>query len=122
MSACAGSYLALLFWVNHVGMPALQAGHGRSVLEQQVVGTRNVRNPAWLDGFFGGLNLQIEHHLLPGCPSGRLRRVQPLVRKLCAEQSLAYHEESLPEALASVTRHVSAVARGAGGLSPRESG
>lgn len=111
MSASVGVYLALLFWVNHVGMPALRAGHGRSPLEQQVLGTRNIRHPAWLDGLFGGLDFQIEHHLLPGCPSGRLRRVQPLARETCARAGLPYHEEALTGALASVTRHVSAVAR-----------
>jgi fatty acid desaturase len=110
-SAVVGAYLALLFWVNHVGMPALQADHGRSVLEQQVVGSRNVRNPAALDWFFGGLNFQIEHHLLPGCPSMRLRRAQPLTRAACHAHALPYHEERFGEALASVTRHVFVVAR-----------
>ncbi len=122
MSACVGTYLALLFWVNHVGMPVLQAGHGCTTLEQQVVGTRNVRSPAVLDWFFGGLHFQIEHHLLPTCPSARLRRAQPRVRAACQAQSLPYREEAFGEALASVTRHVFAVARAETALSSRESG
>jgi fatty acid desaturase len=118
MSACVGSYLAVLFWVNHVGMPALQAGHGRSALDQQVLGTRNVRNAPGLDWFFGGLNFQIEHHLLPGCPSGRLRLVQPLARETCERASLPYHEEGLGAALRSVTRHVFSIARSAEASAP----
>ena len=60
-----GLYLAVLFWLNHIGMPVIQAEHGLSFVEQQVVGSRNVSCRAGFDGCFGGLNYQIEHHLYP---------------------------------------------------------
>jgi fatty acid desaturase len=92
-------------------MPVLQAEHGLTFLEQQVVGTRNVRNPAGFDWFFGGLNFQIEHHLVPDCPGSRLRELNAITRPLCAGAELPYREESIGQALASVTRHVRRIAR-----------
>ena len=105
-SAVMGLYLAVIFWTNHVGMPVLQAGHGRSIAEQQVVGSRNVRCLPVFDWFFGGLNFQIEHHLVPDCPGARLRELRAITRPLCAEAALPYREEGLLQALRSVTRHV----------------
>ena len=113
-SAVMGLYLAILFWVNHVGMSALQAGHGLSFLEQQVIGTRNIRNPAALDWLFGGLNFQIEHHLVPDCPGQRLRELQAIARPLCVGVGLPYQEETVGRALASITRHVHRIARECG--------
>lgn len=112
-SGVMGLYLALLFWVNHVGMPAFQEGHGLTRLEQQVVATRNVRNRPFSDLLFGGLNLQIEHHLLPDCPSMRLRRLQSITRPLLLESSLPYREEGMMEALGSLSRHIFRIAKAA---------
>jgi fatty acid desaturase len=105
-SSVMGVYLAVLFWVNHVGMPALPEGHSLTQLEQQVLGTRNVRHASWLDFFFGGLDFQIEHHLLPDLPSARLRELQSISRRHCRAAGLRYHEEGFGSALASVSRHV----------------
>jgi fatty acid desaturase len=110
-SAVMGLYLAVVFWVNHIGMPAFETGHGLTYIEQQVVGTRNVRNPAIFDWFFGGLNFQIEHHLVPDCPGSRLRKLQAITRPSCALSELPYREESFGQALASITRHVHQIAR-----------
>lgn len=108
-SAVIGVHLAVLFWVNHVGMPPAQ--QGLSILEQQTIGTRNVRHARGLDLFFGGLDFQIEHHLVPGVPSANLRKLQAIARPRCLAAGVPYHEESLAAALASVTRHVARVAR-----------
>ena len=110
-SAVMGLHLAVLFWVNHVGMPTLGAGHGRSILEQQVVGTRNVRHGRWLDFLFGGLDFQIEHHLVPNAPSARLRQLQAITRPRCFAAGLTYREETPSQAFASVTRHIRKIAR-----------
>jgi fatty acid desaturase len=110
-SAVMGMYLAVLFWVNHVGMPAFSPQHGLTSLEQQVLGTRNVRHSRSLDLVFGGLGFQIEHHLMPGVPSAHLRQLQAIARPRCLALGLPYHEETPGQALASVTRHVSRIAR-----------
>jgi fatty acid desaturase len=108
-SAVIGLYLAVLFWVNHIGMPAVSPRHGLSILEQQVIGTRNVRHSRSLDLFFGGLDFQIEHHLMPGVPSAHLRQLQAIARPRCLAAGLPYHEETPGQALVSVTRHVSRI-------------
>jgi len=97
-SSVAGVYMAVVFWVNHIGMPALQEDHGLSTLQQQVQGSRNVRNPRAFDFFFGGLNFQIEHHLVPTCPSTNLRRIQAITRPILLAESLPYPEEGFRSA------------------------
>ena len=110
-SAVMGLYLAVLFWVNHIGMPVIQAGHGLSFAEQQVIGSRNVRCAPGFDWFFGGLNFQIEHHLAPDCPSPHLRELRAIAQPLCLDAGLPYREEGFRQALASVTRHVRDIGR-----------
>ena len=97
--------------MNHVGMPAIGAGHSLTRLEQQVVGSRNVRHARWLDFVYGGLDFQIEHHLLPAVSNARLRAFQGIARRHCGAAGLPYHEETPVRALASVTRHVQRIAR-----------
>ena len=80
------------------------------------VGTRNVRHSRSVDPFFGGLDFQIEHHLMPGVPSTHLRQLQAIVRPRCLAAGLPYREETPRQALASVTRHVSRIG-GLGGSS-----
>jgi fatty acid desaturase len=108
-SSLLGIRLGAVFAVNHVGMPAAAAG--ASHFEHQVVTSRNVRNPVWLDWFFGGLNYQIEHHILPACPRSRLRRVRAVVRPAVLEAGLTHHETNWGQAVAEVTRHLFRVSR-----------
>ncbi len=110
-SAAMGLYLAVLFWVNHIGMPVIQPGHNLSFAEQQVIGSRNVRCRAGLDWFFGGLNFQIEHHLVPDCPAPHLRKLRAIAHPLCVDAGLPYREEGFRQALVSVTRHVRDIAQ-----------
>ena len=83
-----------------------------------MVGSRNVRCLAIFDWLFGGLNFQIEHHLIPDCPGLRLRELSAIARPLCTEANLPYREERLVEALVSVTRHVQDIARFASRVAP----
>ncbi len=110
-SAAMGLYLAMLFWVNHIGMPVIQAGHGLSFVQQQVTGSRNVRCRAGFDWLFGGLNFQIEHHLAPDCPGPHLRELRAIAHPLCVNAGLPYREEGFRQALVSVTRHVRDIAQ-----------
>ena len=82
-------------------------------LEQAVkVGLEDptVRCRAGLDWFFGGLNFQIEHHLVPDCPAPHLRELRAIVHPLCINAGLPYREEGFRQALVSVTRHVRDIA------------
>ena len=119
-SAVIGLYLAVLFWVNRVGMPAFSSRHGLSILEQQVIGTRNVRHSRSLDLFFGGLDFQIEHHLMPGVPSSHLRQLQAIARPRCLAAGLpsAKRLRARPSSLLPDTSRASGRVGGSG--SPRQ--
>ena len=40
--------------------------------------------------FFGGINLQIEHHVAPAFPSLLLYKLQPELRRICREHNISY--------------------------------
>ena len=64
-----GLYLGSSFAPNHKGMPILDATDRSGFLHRQVLTSRNVRGGWLTDLALGGLNYQIEHHLLsPPCP------------------------------------------------------
>ena len=104
-----GLHLAAVFWVNHVGMPLIGDPKAFSVVERQVVTTRNIRVPPIVDPVFGGLNYQIEHHLMPSCPPFRLRELRDVVRPLLIEAGLPYNEMGWGRALREVGEHFSAI-------------
>ncbi|MES2936062.1 MAG: acyl-CoA desaturase [Pseudomonadota bacterium] len=108
-----GPYLAAIFWVNHIGMPLVEAPERFSFLEHQAVTSRTVLcAPAW-HWVFGGLNFQVEHHLFPKVPSGRLAQVQAIVRRHFDSHCVDYHAVPWPAACAAVAAHLRAVARAA---------
>ncbi len=90
-----GLYLGCTFAPSHKGMPLLRGDEGLNFLTRQVITSRNIRGPRWLDAVMGGLNLQIEHHLFPSMPSPTLRRAQPLVRAFCVRHELPYQQAAL---------------------------
>ena len=106
-----GAHLAAVFWVNHVGMPLIRDPTKFSFVERQVVTTRNILVPGMLDNAFGGLNYQVEHHLLPACPPHRLRALQAVVKPILVEAGLPYREMGWRAAVGEVGRHLTLVAR-----------
>ncbi|HET9058343.1 MAG TPA: acyl-CoA desaturase [Acidimicrobiales bacterium] len=110
--AVLGLYLGCSFAPNHVGMPTLEQGAVTTFAYRQVVTARNIRGGAFISFLFGGLDLQIEHHLFPTIPRCNLRQVQPLVREFCAREGLPYTEEGLVESYANLVRYVWAIGRG----------
>ena len=106
-----GPHLAAIFWVNHIGMPLVRRPEDFSFLEHQSLSSRNVAAaPGWR-WLFGGLNLQIEHHLFPTVPSTRLHALQPVVRRQLGALGLPYQVVSWPAALQAVGAHLRVVAR-----------
>ena len=108
-----GPYLAAIFWVNHIGMPLIRNVDTFSFFEHQVVTSRTITNPPAWDWLFGGLNFQIEHHLFPQVPSGRLAAVQAIVQAHFERHEIAYHGVSWREAVRSIAAHLRLVARAA---------
>lgn len=107
VASCLSSLMtASVFVPNHIGMRRIDGPESVSYLEQQVTTSRNITNPRLLDFYYGGLNSQIEHHLLPRVSHDRYRAMRPIVREFCRQRGLSYQEAGLFEALASVGRHL----------------
>ncbi|MFL6219466.1 MAG: fatty acid desaturase family protein [Actinomycetes bacterium] len=104
-----GLYLGCAFAPNHKGMPTLTEADQLDFLRRQVLTSRNVRGSRVVDWVLGGLNYQIEHHLVPSMPRPNLRRAQPLVRAFCAQHGLPYVEASLFGSYAQALRHLHGV-------------
>jgi fatty acid desaturase len=107
--AVFGVLLGGSFAPNHKGMPLVPKNAKVDFLRRQVLMSRNVRGGMFTDFFMGGLNYQIEHHLFPSMPRPNLRKVQPLVRAVCAEHRISYTETSLLGSYAIVVRYLNRV-------------
>jgi fatty acid desaturase len=106
-----GVYMGCSFAPNHKGMPIIPAHEKLDYLRRQVLTSRNVRGSWIVDQVLGGLNYQIEHHLFPSMPRGRLRRAQQLVRDYCAEHDVPYAETGLFASYAIALRHLHELGR-----------
>ncbi|MDI2128786.1 fatty acid desaturase family protein [Yinghuangia seranimata] len=93
--ALLGLHLGAAFAPNHKGMPMPEPGVTWDHLRRQVLTSRNVRGGPVTDWMLGGLNYQIEHHLVPSMPRVNLRRAQPIVRAHCARLGVPYLETGL---------------------------
>ncbi|RAY16400.1 acyl-CoA desaturase [Actinomadura craniellae] len=107
--ALFGLHLGCAFAPNHKGMEMPGEEEDWDHLRRQVLTSRNVRGGPVTDWLLGGLNYQIEHHLLPGIPRPNLRRAQPLVREHCARLGLPYAETGPLDSYALALGHLRAV-------------
>ncbi len=101
-----GLYLGSTFAPNHKGMAMFDAAERPDFLRRQVLASRNLVGGRLTALAFGGLNFQIEHHLFPSMPSANLRRCRPLVRRFCAEHTIAYAETGPLESYRMVLRYL----------------
>lgn len=104
--ALVGLYLAMVFAVNHKGMPVLESDTELDFLRMQVITSRNVKGHPVTDFLYGGLNYQIEHHLFPTMSQNKLREAQGIVRAFCEERGISYHETSFLRGQVEVISHL----------------
>jgi fatty acid desaturase len=104
--AAFGVYLGAAFVTNHIGMPMVAEVEDLGFLRRQVLTSRNVSGGALTSLIFGGLNLQIEHHLFPAMPRGNLYRARAIVRPFCAARGICYQEAGPVTAYREVFRHL----------------
>ncbi|KAG1056551.1 hypothetical protein G6F46_002069 [Rhizopus delemar] len=92
--ATTGYTLALVFALNHSGMPVITEEKAESMefFEIQVITGRDVTLSPLGDWFMGGLNYQIEHHVFPNMPRHSLPKVKPMVKSLCKKYGIKYHD------------------------------
>jgi fatty acid desaturase len=100
-----GLYMGAILVVPHVGTGSRRPGEELPFFERQVAFSRNYDASRLGTLLCGGLNLQIEHHLLPGIPCMRLRRARPIVRAYCERHGLPYRQVGYGAAWREVLRH-----------------
>ncbi|KAF1776987.1 Fatty acid desaturase domain [Phytophthora cactorum] len=81
------------------------------LLEAQVTTTRNITPGFFMDWFCGGLNYQIEHHLFPMMPRHNLQKVNPLVKSLCKEYGVRFHETGFYRGLVEVVDELADISK-----------
>ncbi|NES20766.1 MAG: acyl-CoA desaturase [Symploca sp. SIO3E6] len=98
-----GVYIGSIFIVNHTGMPILNKGDKIDYFLSQIITARNIKSHPLTDFIMGGLNAQIEHHLFPQMPRPNLKQARNIVKNLCENYNIPYHEtgflESFKESL-----------------------
>lgn len=105
-----GPHLAAIFWVNHIGMPVIERQERFSFLEHQALTSRTVTIPKGMHWLFGGLDFQIEHHLLSQVPSHRLKDLQKIVISAFREHRIAYAGKSWWETIRDIRGHLKSIA------------
>ena len=110
--ALFGLYMGSAFAPNHKGMPIVPPDVKIDFLRRQVLMSRNVKGSRVIDVALGGLNYQIEHHLVPSRPRPGLRRAKPLVEAYCAAVGVRYTETGLLESYGIVLRYIHRVGLG----------
>jgi fatty acid desaturase len=117
-----GIYMGAILVVPHVGTGSCRADEELPFFERQVAFSRNY-DASWIGTLLcGGLNLQIEHHLLPAVPCTRLRRAGPIVRAYCERHGLPYRQVGYWTAWREVLRHgrrMAQIARASGAPAAR---
>ncbi|MCC7366467.1 MAG: acyl-CoA desaturase [Dehalococcoidia bacterium] len=104
--AVFGLYNSSVFASNHKGMEVLTDSTRKDFLREQVLTSRNVTGPLWVDFWYGGLNYQIEHHLFPTMPRNQLSKAKPIVEQFCRERGVSYHEAGLIASYLEGLRHL----------------
>lgn len=106
-----GPHLASVFWINHIGMPTIESQMKFSFLEHQALTSRTVRVPKGMAWLFGGLDLQIEHHILPQVPSFKLQRLQKIVERSFHAHAIPYRAYGWWETIVAIQRHLQRISQ-----------
>lgn len=90
--ALFGLIMGSVFAPNHKGMLMLDDDNDLDFFRRQVLTARNVKTGIFTDFWYGGLNLQIEHHLFPSMPRNKLKEARLIVKSVCEKYDIPYHE------------------------------
>ncbi len=96
--ALSGIFLAIVFALGHNGMTQFPSEEDYpDFWTLQVTTTRNVFSTYFADWFCGGLQHQVEHHLFPTLPRHNLGEANRIVKRMCKEHGVSYHETTMWE-------------------------
>jgi fatty acid desaturase len=104
-------HMGAILVVPHLGMGTQLPHQERAFSERQIRFSRNYRGGYLVALMSGGLNRQIEHHLLPHVPYVRLSRAVPVVRGYCARHDIPYRETGYVRAWVDVLAHLRRMGR-----------
>jgi fatty acid desaturase len=107
--AVFGVYMGASFAPNHKGMPLIREGVRVDFLRRQVMTSRNIRGGFGMSLLYGGLNMQIEHHLFPGMARPHLSSARKLVKAACQREGLTYTETTMAGSYARVIEYLNRV-------------
>lgn len=116
--ASSGLMLALVFSLNHSGMPIYSAKESAELefYRKQVLTGRDVLPTAFANWFTGGLNYQIEHHVFPMLPRHNFHKVKAEVERLCHKHGVRYHSTSFLQGTSEILHQLDEVAQHARGM------
>ncbi|TMW54963.1 hypothetical protein Poli38472_014734 [Pythium oligandrum] len=109
--ASCGLQLALVFSLGHNGMEVYERETKPDFWKLQVTTTRNITPSLFMDWFTGGLNYQIDHHLFPMLPRHNLHKVNPLIKSLCKEFDIPFHETGFWQGIFEVVGHLDQISK-----------
>jgi delta11-fatty-acid desaturase len=93
--------------INHLIEDAMELTD-KNYFKHQIINSHNVAvNSYWSYLFTGGLNMQIEHHLLPSVNHCHLRKIQKDIEELCKRHNVRYNVSgNIKEGLKRHYRHI----------------
>jgi fatty acid desaturase len=86
-----GIYMSMVFAPNHKGEDVMPHTH-IPTWKDQITLTRNLYYSRVGFILFGGLDLQIEHHLFPSMSRYAYPKAQPIVKAYCTKHNIEYYE------------------------------
>jgi fatty acid desaturase len=100
-----GLYFSLNFAPNHKGEEEPNKNVVWDSAERQIRTTRSLRSSKLARILYGGLERQIEHHLVPTrLPRPSLEAMRPIVVDYCKRNGLTYHETGIIEGYVEVLK------------------
>jgi fatty acid desaturase len=91
----AGFGIGVIVFFNHYGAHhySVASAQETDYFVLQMRSTRNMTPGPFTNWISGGLNQQIEHHLIPTMPRHNLTRFTPIVKKVAKKHNVPYLEE-----------------------------
>jgi linoleoyl-CoA desaturase len=110
------SYSAATIYCGHVGdaksFPEGTKARNRGEWYAMQVESSNDFEVSWpVSVLCGALDRQIEHHLMPGLPTERIREISPEVRRICEEHCVEYRSDTWPRTLRKALRKVAELSK-----------
>jgi len=98
----AGFGIAIVVFFNHYSCKKYDTNLAGNFVMLQLCTTRNMTPGVVTDWICGGLNYQIEHHLMPTMPRHNLYKASHAVKAFCKEQGLPYMCDNFYDGLVHV--------------------